>query len=140
MEQQIPTQNPQQYYVKRHQRRFPLYAIGGVLLVALLLVIIYGLRLGSSVADEPQGQETPFARIEDPLAQDKDQDGLLDSEEVLQGLSDTDFDTDADGISDAQEIERWGTDPKNPDTDGDGFSDGFELLQGYSPTGTGTLY
>jgi hypothetical protein len=42
-------------------------------------------------------------------------------------------DTDADGISDNDEINVYGTDPLNPDTDGDGFSDGEEVLAGSDP-------
>ena len=36
-------------------------------------------------------------------------------------------DSDNDGIKDAQELEVYGTDPRNPDTDGDGMTDGQEL-------------
>lgn len=39
------------------------------------------------------------------------------------------IDTDGDGLSDADEISVWGTDPYNPDTDGDGLTDGEEVLQ-----------
>ena len=35
-------------------------------------------------------------------------------------------DTDGDGLSDADEVNRYGTDPNDPDTDGDGISDGVE--------------
>ena len=37
------------------------------------------------------------------------------------------LDTDKDGISDADELSVYGTNPNNPDTDGDGLSDGDEL-------------
>jgi hypothetical protein len=42
-------------------------------------------------------------------------------------------DTDADGISDSDEINIYGTDPLNPDTDGDGFNDGEEIATGSDP-------
>lgn len=41
-------------------------------------------------------------------------------------------DTDADGLSNAQELE-YGTDPFNDDTDGDGLKDGLEIEKGLDP-------
>jgi hypothetical protein len=41
-------------------------------------------------------------------------------------------DTDRDGLSDADEIQR-GTDPRNPDTDHDGAVDGLEVILGTDP-------
>ncbi|HEX2906005.1 MAG TPA: TadE/TadG family type IV pilus assembly protein [Phototrophicaceae bacterium] len=38
-------------------------------------------------------------------------------------------DTDADGLTDAEEIYQYGTDPLNPDTDGDGARDGDEIYR-----------
>ncbi|MCK5459559.1 L,D-transpeptidase [Candidatus Parcubacteria bacterium] len=43
------------------------------------------------------------------------------------------MDSDADGVSDYDEINVYYTDMNNPDTDGDGFSDWVELNSGYSP-------
>ncbi len=48
-------------------------------------------------------------------------------------FSQTGVDTDQDGISDADEIEIYKTDPNKLDTDGDGFNDKQELISGYSP-------
>lgn len=42
-------------------------------------------------------------------------------------------DTDADGLSDSDEINIYFTDPKNPDTDGDSYNDGLEISTDYSP-------
>ena len=47
----------------------------------------------------------------------------IDSNEVAFMIPDAD----ADGISDAKEIDQYGTDPHNPDSDGDGMTDGQEL-------------
>ena len=52
--------------------------------------------------------------------------------------SQTELDTDQDGLSDADES-TYGTDPNNPDTDGDGYLDGPEVESGYNPLGEGAL-
>ncbi|MEZ4432250.1 MAG: hypothetical protein R3F65_07535, partial [bacterium] len=44
-----------------------------------------------------------------------------------------DSDTDEDGLTLAEEIELYGTDPENPDTDGDGLLDGREVELGTNP-------
>jgi len=49
------------------------------------------------------------------------------------------LDTDNDGLTDADEVNIYQTDPFNSDTDGDGFSDGDEVSAGYSPVGEGVL-
>jgi len=75
--------------------------------------------------------------IEDPFPHDKDRDGIADEEEKSLGLSDLQFDTDSDGLTDVDEIEVWKTDPKKFDTDGDGFGDGYEVVNQYDPLGPG---
>ncbi|MFA4834115.1 MAG: L,D-transpeptidase family protein [Patescibacteria group bacterium] len=42
-------------------------------------------------------------------------------------------DFDGDGVSDKDEVEIYGTNPKIADTDGDGYNDWVELNTGYSP-------
>jgi hypothetical protein len=60
---------------------------------------------------------------------DEDGDGLTDADEVLvYGTDPCNADTDGDGLSDSEEILLVGTDPLNADTDGDGLSDGEEVL------------
>jgi len=49
-------------------------------------------------------------------------------------ISDPTSDVDGDGLSDADEITLYGTDPYNADTDGDGFTDFEEVELGSSPT------
>ena len=73
------------------------------------------------------------------FAADKDRDGLSAEKEKEFGTSDYDSDTDWDGISDKDEIEKWKTDPIKADTDGDGFNDGFEIAGGFNPKGPGKL-
>ncbi|MEY3784306.1 MAG: hypothetical protein RLZZ230_628 [Candidatus Parcubacteria bacterium] len=45
----------------------------------------------------------------------------------------TAIDTDADGISDLDEIKLYKTDPNSADTDNDGITDGIEIIQGFDP-------
>ncbi|MBI4598831.1 hypothetical protein HY734_01390 [Candidatus Uhrbacteria bacterium] len=68
---------------------------------------------------------------------DIDHDGLSAKTEAALGTDDRAEDTDADGLTDTEEISFWGTNPTNPDTDGDGFSDGAETEAGYNPLGEG---
>ncbi len=72
-------------------------------------------------------------------ADDKDADGLEDKDEIVLGLSTSDYDTDGDGLSDRTELERFGTDPTKADTDGDGYRDGLEVLKGFNPVGGGNF-
>ncbi len=69
----------------------------------------------------------------DPLdpadaTQDPDLDGLTNLEEQSAGTDPHDGDTDADALSDGDEVNTHGTDPTNPDTDGGGRTDGDEIL------------
>ena len=77
------------------------------------------------------------------LPLDTDQDGLPDSFEAGIGSDPLLADSDADGLTDYQEVARDGdvsgydpagdTDPLNSDTDGDGVSDGDEVAAGTDP-------
>ena len=60
---------------------------------------------------------------------DSDGDGLTDADEINKyGTDPHNPDTDGDGLSDGEEVLVYGTDPLNPDTDGDGLKDGEEVL------------
>jgi hypothetical protein len=58
---------------------------------------------------------------------DKDQDGLDADQESQCGTSDSNLDSDGDGLSDYEEVFVYHTDPANWDTDGEGLSDGAEV-------------
>ncbi|MDP2631876.1 MAG: thrombospondin type 3 repeat-containing protein [Candidatus Uhrbacteria bacterium] len=64
---------------------------------------------------------------------DEDKDGLYLIDEFAAGSSDQDADTDDDGLSDFNEVRKYGTSPIDSDTDGDGYSDGTEVLGGFDP-------
>ena len=70
----------------------------------------------------------------DPLEPDTDGGGATDGAEVSAGLDPQDptddlaiLDSDGDGLTDALELELYGTDPLEPDSDGDGLLDGDEI-------------
>ena len=54
--------------------------------------------------------------------------------------SQTNIDTDGDGLSDDEERTRFLTDPLLADTDGDGFSDGFEVRAGTDATSRASYF
>ena len=65
---------------------------------------------------------------------DTDGDGLTDADELT--IYNTDpfkADTDGDGLSDGQEVNVTHTDPNNPDSDGGGTNDGTETSRGTDP-------
>jgi len=49
------------------------------------------------------------------------------------------FDSDGDGLSDADETNVYGTDPQKADTDGDGLSDGGEIICRTNPTNSASV-
>jgi pimeloyl-ACP methyl ester carboxylesterase len=63
---------------------------------------------------------------------DRDQDGLTDTDEARYATDADNPDTDGDALRDGDEI-AVGSDPVNPDTDGDGFPDGLETSRGSDP-------
>lgn len=68
-----------------------------------------------------------------PDAPDLDGDGLSNQLEQQYGTDPQRIDTDFDGVSDKDEIEKYFTDPKLVDTDGDSFWDGEEIQAGTDP-------
>ena len=77
----------------------------------------------------------------DPLTKDAvtkemldiDGDGLLNTEEILAGTNPLNKDSDSDGISDFDEINKYSTKPNHSDTDEDGISDSGEIKLGTDP-------
>jgi len=71
-----------------------------------------------------------FVAVGGPL--DSDGDGLTDAIENELGTDPYDPDTDKDGLSDGQEVNKHKTDPLNPDTDFDGLKDGYDEVHKYN--------
>ena len=68
----------------------------------------------------------------DPCAQydktaDAENDGVNDYDECVYGLRPDKADTDADGLTDSQELYKLGTNGSDPDTDGDVITDTLEV-------------
>ena len=64
---------------------------------------------------------------------DIDGDGLLNTEKILAGTNPLNKDSDSDGISDFDEINKYITKPNHSDTDEDGISDSGEIKLGTDP-------
>ena len=58
---------------------------------------------------------------------DLDKDGLQDTAEYLANTNPTKADSDGDGLSDADEVNKYGTNPNDADSDGDGLTDQEEI-------------
>lgn len=65
--------------------------------------------------------------------EDADEDGLKNLQEIEAGTDLVKADTDADGLTDYDEINVYHTDPLSYDTDLDGVSDGYEIELGTDP-------
>jgi type IV secretory pathway VirB10-like protein len=85
----------------------------------------------------PTQPVNPPDQIQQPV--DSDGDGLTDDQEAKLGTNPHDPDTDHDGLSDGDEVNKWHTNPLKADTDGDGYLDGDEVAKGYNPLGQGKL-
>lgn len=73
---------------------------------------------------------------------DTDKDGLFDDEEEKLGTDINVQDSDGDGLTDFDEVNKtkiWKSDPLSRDTDGDGYEDKTEVSAGYDPNGPGQL-
>jgi len=80
------------------------------------------------------GPDTVFGagKLQLPLI-DSDNDGLSNVAEIQLGTDALNADTDADGLSDYEEVQTYMTDPLASDTDGDLVDDDVEVLAGTDP-------
>ena len=81
---------------------------------------------------DPTVKDTDDNGLDDNL-EDMDEDGLNNEKEYKAGTSPIKEDSDQDGLSDGEEVNKYQTDPLKEDTDGDGLSDGDEILLGLDP-------
>jgi hypothetical protein len=76
------------------------------------------------------------------MADDKGRCIGIVNKEILsqcQRATDRTLDSDADGITDYNEVHLYFTNPDNRDTDGDGHSDGEEINNSFNPCGSGAM-
>ncbi len=82
--------------------------------------------------DDLLGDAEEVAAGTNPFDSDSDDGGVMDGPEVEEGRDPLDviddFDFDSDGLTDEQETDVYGTDPRDPDTDGDDLSDYEEIF------------
>ena len=111
-----------------------------IVLVGVGVVGVYQLIQNSNnnVSPKEIGVES-VGTVTEPVPEDLDNDGVLDTKEKELGLSNRNYDTDGDGLTDKQELEMYNTDPTNTDSDGDGYADGYEVMNGFNPAGDGKL-
>lgn len=83
--------------------------------------------------------ETAPSKIPVIVKPDTDNDGLSDEEEKTAGTRADLADTDADKLTDYEEVKIYRTNPLVPDTDKDGYIDGLEVQNMMNPNGPGKL-
>ncbi|HUT53347.1 MAG TPA: FG-GAP-like repeat-containing protein, partial [bacterium] len=97
---------------------------------------VYFARIGRDADGDGMTDTKETGSCTEPLNYDTDNDGIRDGleDDDGDGLINQDDpghcnpDTDADGLTDGDEVMTYGTDPLLPDTDGDGLTDGDEVL------------
>ncbi|MBP9710069.1 hypothetical protein KBD61_03535 [Patescibacteria group bacterium] len=91
---------------------------------------------GTNIPPPEQVIPLPQQPVNTTAAVDTDEDGLSDSRELELGTDPRNRDTDADELSDGDEVLKYGTNPLDRDTDKDSFLDGKEVQNGYNPRGS----
>ena len=82
---------------------------------------------GSSEPVKVVAGQTVRVDIDATTEVDGDQDGLSSWRELSMGTNPRNPDTDGDGLSDGEEVNKYGSLPTDPDTDNDGLDDGQEV-------------
>ncbi len=103
---------------------------GGAAVIVILLIIVLALGSGGLSDLELTGtadaaaRETAVAQVNQATVTANN--ALIATQTVVTRETETDVDTDGDGLTDAQEAE-FGSDPFRPDADNDGLNDSSEL-------------
>jgi outer membrane protein OmpA-like peptidoglycan-associated protein len=73
-----------------------------------------------------------FSIVGEGGSADPDKDGLTNNQEKQLGTNKRNADTDTDGLSDGDEVNKYSTSPLESDSDGDGIKDGDEILTAHT--------
>jgi len=100
--------------------------------ITTLQVVVGGATVGglslSWILANGLDPNDPNLALEDP-----DRDGLTNLQEFQLGTNPNNPDTDGDGLTDGDEVNKYHTNPLLPDTDGDLIPDGVEIQTGTNP-------
>lgn len=100
--------------------------------IVLILLLVVTVSSGIVFVDMNYTGLTIHENIEhstNPVVEDTDGDGLSDEDEINKYDTDPNsVDTDRDGLDDYEEVNRYSTDPNLVDTDEDGLSDNSEIV------------
>jgi len=107
----------------------PLWLAITLVIGALVLGLLFLASLNSIQATARATQTASFELTQAALsgAGDSDSDGLLNNDEIKIGTDPLKLDTDGDGLSDGDEVNRYRTNPLATDTEQDGLPDGEEV-------------
>ena len=94
-----------------------------------VLFLFLGVLFLFSACGEDRASKTNLEGVQGVVERDSDGDGITDADEInLYGTNPTRADSDNDGLTDSQEINIYHTNALNPDSDGDCLLDSFEVL------------
>ncbi|HHD75863.1 MAG TPA: hypothetical protein ENK95_03445, partial [Campylobacterales bacterium] len=95
----------------------------------IFFIFIMGTLLTACGSDRAAGEHNSSKGVLGVVESDSDGDGISDADEVnIYGTNPDSNDTDNDGLLDGLEINTYDTNATNPDTDGDCLLDSFEVL------------
>ncbi len=104
----------------------------GATAISTVSVLLGGANVGgipvSWLTSHNLNPNDPLVAVEDP-----DRDGLTNLAEFTAGTDPNNPDTDADGLNDGDEVNKYHTSPLLADTDGDLIPDGVEITTGTNP-------
>lgn len=105
--------------------------IGVPAYIIFLLIIIIGIVFAAKeIASNPQAFSSDVKQEQNWIMLENDKNS---------GYTESQVDSDFDGLLDSEETDKWNTDPNKADTDGDGYNDGEEVAAGYDPLSDGQL-
>jgi hypothetical protein len=108
----------------------PVWGVVVILLLLLFCCIFGALTFRNSTQGNAATQTASANQTQAVIngGEDTDGDGISNSDEVQRGTNPQNADSDGDELKDGEEVITYLTDPLKPDTDSDGLSDGEEVI------------